>query len=329
MTKPTTRRALDRLKRLFRTPPAPAEKPADPEEQYRRLLGAVRKLRVEKRQELIRGALESLTERDAIDALQAFRQVKRLDYPNAEVLLHAETRSSHLRHRAALKEPWTVAWIESCLGRGQVLYDIGANTGVYSLLAARLHGPEVRVVAFEPAFANLADLNRNLVLNGVEAQVTPLPYALARRDELLSFGFRNLEAGSALHGSEETGKGDEGAAHVLPVVGRPLDSVVEALDLPAPNHVKIDVDGAELEVLAGGARTFADPALQTVMIEVTSTPEITAGVERFFAERGLAKAREFHKATAHGAPERCWYGLYARRPEALPAEAFEGLTVGR
>ena len=169
----------------------------DPDKAYARLLKTVRKLHIDKRHEVIRTALDSMTERDKIDSLQSIRMVKRLEYERAEVLLHAETRSSFLRHRAALKEPWTIAWIESCLAPGEVLFDIGANTGVYSLLAAKLHGPELKIVAFEPAFANYADLNRNLVLNGVEAQVVPLPYALSDADRLLSFGFRNLEAGSA------------------------------------------------------------------------------------------------------------------------------------
>jgi FkbM family methyltransferase len=327
MKKPLAHRAANRLKRLLRKPP---EKQLDAGKAFQRLLKAVRKLDLRKRQEVIRFALSSMTERDAIDTFQDHRMVKQLEYAGAEVLLYAETRSAYLRHRAALKEPWTIAWIESCLAKGEVFYDIGANTGVYSLLAAKLHGPDLRIVAFEPAFASFTDLNRNVVLNGVERQVTSLPLALSDRDQLLAFGFRNLEAGAAMHGSEDdAGKGGEGASHVLPVLARPLDALVESLGLPVPKHVKIDVDGGELEVLAGGARTLADPGLETVMIEVTSTPQMAAEVDRFFEERGLVKAREFRKAPAHGAEERCWYGLYVRHPERLSTEAFEGLTVGR
>lgn len=323
----TAARLPSSLKRLFRKP---KPKPDSPEKQYRRLLKTVRGLRVEERHEVVKVALASLTDRDAMDLLQELGITTRLDYSKAEVLLHTETRSAYLRSRAALKEPWTIAWLESCVTSGDVLYDIGANTGVYSLVAAKLHGTALRVVAFEPAFANFSDLNRNLVLNGIEEQVVALPFALSDRDRLISFGFRNLQAGAALHDSDEmVGKGSEGAAHVLRVVGRPLDEVVESLGLPLPQHAKIDVDGGELEVLAGGARTFANPDLKTVMIEVTSTPKMAEGVDLFFLERGLAKAREFHKAPAQGAREGCWYGLYARNPEAVPGDAFEGLTVGR
>lgn len=321
------RHPLNSLRRLFRKPPP---KPEPPEKQYRRLLKTVRGLRVEERHEVVKIVLDSLTDRDAMDLLQDLGRTTRLAYSKTEVLLHTETRSAYLRSRAALKEPWTVAWLESCLQPGEVLYDIGANTGVYSLVAAKLHGPALRVFAFEPAFANFSDLNRNIVLNVVEKQITALPVALSDRERLISFGFRNLQAGAALHGVEEAvGKGGEEATHVLSVLGRPLDTIVNSLGLPAPHHVKIDVDGGELEVLAGGGETLKSPHLRTVMIEITSDAEMAESVDRFFVERGLIKAREFHKTPARGQQEGCWYALYARDPASLPTAAFEDLTTDR
>lgn len=326
MSKKTRSPAVKALRKLLGRD---RKKPLKKNRADRPVAKAVEKVDPRRPGQVIADAVAKMTERDRIDALQALQQTKRLEYGKAEVLLHADTRSAYLRHRAALKEPWTIAWIESCIAPGDVLYDIGANTGVYALLAAKLHGRGTHVYAFEPAFANYADLNRNIVLNDVSENVTPLPYALTQREQLLSFGFRNIEAGSAMHGSEEfVGKDGEGASHVLPVLGRPLDALVETLGLPAPNHIKIDVDGGEIDVLKGGARTLADPAVKSVMIEVTSTPEIAAAVDGFFSERGLVKAREFHKPTSSGAEERCWYGLYMRHPERMPEEAFENLKVG-
>jgi len=141
-----------------------------------------------------------MTDREAIDTLQSMRLIKQLTYDKAEVLLHADTRSAFMRHRAALKEPWTVAWIERCMGSGEVFYDVGANTGVYSILASRLHSPDFKVVAFEPAFANFADLCSNLFLNDCMSRSIALPVALAEKPGLIEFGFRNLEAGAAMHG---------------------------------------------------------------------------------------------------------------------------------
>lgn len=326
MNNPPRRRSVERLQRfLGRRPKAPPSADA----QFRKLLKTVRKLNRDRQREVIVAMLDSLSERDRIDMLQGLSQIKRLDYAKADVHLHAETRSAFLRHRAALKEPWTIAWIESCMGPSDVVYDIGANTGVYALLAAKVHGPDIHVYAFEPAFASFTDLNRNIALNGVAERVTALPYALSDRERLIPFGFRSLEAGAAMHGSAETaGKEGESASHVLPIVARPLDAVVDGLGLPPPIHVKIDVDGGELKVLAGAARTLADPALQSVMIEVTSTLEIAAEVDRFFSERGLSKSREFRKPAAGGGATSCWYGLYLRHPERLPAEAFANLRAG-
>src|ERR671932_123659 len=57
------------------------------------------------------------------------------------------------RLRPVAKEPWTVRWLERSLRDGDVLYDVGANVGAYSLIAAALGA---QVVAIEPAYANYA-----------------------------------------------------------------------------------------------------------------------------------------------------------------------------
>jgi hypothetical protein len=57
-------------------------------------------------------------------------------------------------------------------------------------------------------------------------------------------------------------------AHVQTVLKQPLDRLVAEYGLPQPECLKIDVDGAEAAVLAGAARTLADPRLRTVFIEI-------------------------------------------------------------
>src|SRR4051812_16333710 len=90
----------------------------------------------------------------------------RLDYEPAEIHLGLTSRDEFHRLRSCEKEPWTVRWIEEYLKPGQVLYDVGANVGAYTLVAA-IAVPEARVLAFEPAPANFAALSGNLELNDV------------------------------------------------------------------------------------------------------------------------------------------------------------------
>ncbi len=122
---------------------------------------------------------------------------------------------------------------------GAVVYDIGANTGFYTLLAARRAGPGGAVHAFEPNPRNLAPLREHVRLNRFK-HVTVHPLALSDRAGELAF--------------EDTGSftGRLAQQGGLKVNAATLDQLVFARQLPAPTLVKIDVEGAELAVLRGG-----------------------------------------------------------------------------
>lgn len=173
------------------------------------------------------------------------------------------------------KEPTTIAWLEA-MRPGELLVDIGANVGTYSVYAAVLSG--VRVRAFEPEALNFAELNKNVHVNGLRDRVTA--YCLALTDEaragelyLGAFGY-----GYAHHDfNENTWRKDRYFGEKAMrrhcrlrqgCVSARLDDLVAAGTIPCPDHVKIDVDGLEHRVLAGARCTLADPRLQTVLIEV-------------------------------------------------------------
>jgi FkbM family methyltransferase len=112
---------------------------------------------------------------------------------------------------------------------GDVVYDIGAWIGPYTLLASKLVGPSGRVISFEPDPAAREQLERNLGLNGA-ANVAVFPLALSDRN-----GTARLSGG----GSEA-------------VVGATGDVEIETMTLPdfiaregAPDVVKLDIEGGE------------------------------------------------------------------------------------
>jgi FkbM family methyltransferase len=191
--------------------------------------------------------------------------VGRLDYGGAEILVGVTSRSELMsRLRPAAKEPWTVAWIERSLRPGDVLWDVGANIGSYSLIAASVGAASLgreaaKVVAVEPAFANYGALCDNVLVNGFEEIVVPLPVLLGDRTGLVTIGYRDAAAGAAEH--EVGGKG-------LPTLAYRFDDLVESTGLPAPTLLKIDVDGAEAAVLAGAAGTLRRPELRSVLVEI-------------------------------------------------------------
>lgn len=122
---------------------------------------------------------------------------------------------------------------------GCVVYDIGANVGFYTILAASCCGAEGQVHSFEPFPNNLNTLRRHVDLNRLN-NVTVHAAAVSETSGTLSF---------AEGACPETGKLDESGS--LAVTAIRLDDEVKESRLPAPDVVKIDVEGAEASVLRG------------------------------------------------------------------------------
>jgi FkbM family methyltransferase len=117
---------------------------------------------------------------------------------------------------------------------GRVFYDLGANVGFYSVMAAR-RGAIVH--AFEPEPGNLLALRRHVELNALNIVVHEAAVS-------------DVEGRATFGGSGSTGRLGDGRIEVQTVA---LDS----LTIPPPDVMKIDVEGAELAVLRGGYRTIA------------------------------------------------------------------------
>ncbi len=168
------------------------------------------------------------------------------------------------------KEPDTLEWIRTHVRDG-VLYDVGANIGQYALYAALLRRGKLEVLAFEPEALNHAKLARNIVLNGLSGTVLPHCIAVAGRTELGRFYSRTFAPGAALHAFGKPVTQGEVAFEPRSEQGMlavTLDDLTGAYRAPFPDHVKIDVDGIEEEIVSGAERTLADPRLKSVLVEV-------------------------------------------------------------
>jgi FkbM family methyltransferase len=135
---------------------------------------------------------------------------------------------------------------------GGVLYDVGANLGFFALLGARLAGPEGRVYAFEPvpetaqAIREHAELNRLANIEVIERAAG----ASRGRGQLQLVDDRSWSKLEAFGDHPSTER-------VVEVELVAIDELVGAGELAPPAVVKIDVEGAELEVLRGMAATLA------------------------------------------------------------------------
>jgi FkbM family methyltransferase len=219
------------------------------------------------------------------------------------------TDAEEYRLRSCSKEPFTIEWIHRCIRGGDVFYDIGANVGAYSLVAAKKPGGGARVVAFEPVYATVATLCANIVLNDAAGSVTPIPVALSNTTGLVGFGLHNLEPGAARHVVGTRPPDDEPVLYEQPAMTFRLDDLVEHLRLPAPTHVKLDVDGAELAVLEGASAILASPTLQSMLVEV-AVPESDA-VTDVLERHGFRLESKVASPTNTG-EYAVWYGVFER-----------------
>jgi FkbM family methyltransferase len=191
------------------------------------------------------------------------------------------------------REPTTPPWLLT-FGADDIFVDIGANIGLYSIYAASMTG--ARVYAFEPESQNYAELNKNIVMNGLSERITA--YCLALSDveavsELLlctfapGFGHHDFGGNSwnedlrrdlIVYGRESRLR--QGA------VGMTLDALVDGGVFAVPQHLKIDVDGFEWKVLRGARRTLERPEVKTVLIETDLSSPKHLEMIRFMTANG-------------------------------------------
>jgi FkbM family methyltransferase len=136
---------------------------------------------------------------------------------------------------------------------GNIFYDVGANLGFFTVLAARLVGAGGRVYAFEPVPENAAAVRHNVRLNGF-TQVTVLQKAVADTAGHGELRQAYHAGGSAL----STVAPPPDVKGIIPVVVVTIDGLVAAGTCAPPSLVKIDVEGAELPVLKGMIETMRE-----------------------------------------------------------------------
>jgi len=144
-------------------------------------------------------------------------------------------------------------WAYMKPNKGDVFIDIGAHVGKYTMQAAKIVGDNGKVIAVEADPITFKALSDGIIANGFRNVVA------------LNIAIYDKECEVALHsvpidGKTEMGKGFTSVKrYVGPSVfvkAKPLDFIVNTLNLARVNFIKIDVEGAELEVLKGARKTI-------------------------------------------------------------------------
>jgi FkbM family methyltransferase len=182
-------------------------------------------------------------------------------------------------HRILLEqgvyEPDTMALMKTLVKPGMSVIDIGSNIGYFSVLCGRLIGSSGRMICVEPAPENVDLLTRNIALNGLADRTTIVPLCMG-----------DAETTVTLH-RDKTNQGNHSIAAGNIVSERDsvdvrcttLDSLLATYAMPRVDLIKMDVQGSELRVLKGAAKTLAAHPEAKIIIEFWPFGLRNAGAE--------------------------------------------------
>jgi FkbM family methyltransferase len=153
-------------------------------------------------------------------------------------------------------DPTLLRNVTELIRPGDVVWDIGANVGLFAFAAAARAGHNGRVIALEPDTWLVQILRKSASLQPeTSAPVTIVPAAVASDLSLRQFTIASRSrASNALSAYGRTQMG--GVDEIQTIVALSLDWLAEKL--PPPNVVKCDVEGAELEVFSGQSKILSD-----------------------------------------------------------------------
>lgn len=199
----------------------------------------------------------------------------------------AGASSVDMQAKYGLGEPYDMGFSLHLLRPDDLFCDVGANAGVYTVLASKAVG--ARSVSFEPVPRTFSLLMQNVWANDIGALVDARQCGVGREPGALHFT-------SDLWSFNHVAERDAAGAVEVPVV-----TLDQALDGRVPRLIKIDVEGFEGEVVAGARRTLSDPSCAAVIMEL-----VTA-VQRYGATReGIAGEMRALGFTP------CWYDPFTR-----------------
>src|ERR1051326_233068 len=150
---------------------------------------------------------------------------------------------------------------------GMTVFDIGANLGLYSLMAGKRVGPSGSVHAFEPTPQLVRKLRDNAKLNGF-ANITVNQLAISDECGTVDFYLSDEDDCSSLARISHS---------AIPVNALTLDDYMTEQGIDRVDLMKVDVEGAEVKVFSGGRKLFGRSDAPTILLEINPPSLETMG----------------------------------------------------
>lgn len=229
--------------------------------------------------------------------------IKTIKKDNLEIKMLVDTEYEEHRFQNFFeKEPETVDWIKTFINPGEIFYDLGANIGVYSLLAGEYHKNKVKIYSFEPVYHNFDKLCRNIIVNNYQDTITPYCLAVGEKTGSDIINLVSNVSGSANHwldGTTREANSEPVKTFRQGVLVVSLDDLVSRYNFPVPNHIKIDTDGFEEKIIKGGLKLLADKRLKSVLIEITDIQGVKERIIKIMESCGLKASHSINFQENH------------------------------
>jgi len=236
--------------------------------------------------------------------------VKRMDYDKQDIFLYIDSPvESEFRLKSCFHEPETVKWIEKFLKKDETIFDVGANIGAYSLIMAKVHKGKNKVYAFEPNFTSYNKLCKNIILNNCDESIFPFQLALSEKYGIDTLNYSSFEVGSAYHTIGDNRFLKSSPKYRQPIITYSIDKFISDFKLSIPQHIKIDVDGLEYDILRGAIKTLSSKSFRTLNVEIDENSKNSQKIITFVKSLGFTFYQKYTDINA-GDPDTDEFKIY-------------------
>ncbi len=184
-------------------------------------------------------------------------------HKNKKITFKVDSEHCLKRYKSLLyKEKKTISWIDN-MKRNDILWDIGANIGIYSIYAAKMKN--LKVISFEPIVSSYHTLIKNIRENQLQKKVFAYPLALTNFNGNGYIFYESDHSGSAGHKPVTNLKNKNKKFQTT--LSLSPDFFVEKFNKSKPNHIKIDTDGNELSILKFMVKILKKKELKSICVE--------------------------------------------------------------
>jgi FkbM family methyltransferase len=154
-----------------------------------------------------------------------------------------------------------------CPKEGDIVVDVGAHIGRYTIVASKMVGPRGKVITIEAHPDNYEILNQNIELNKLN-NVIALNYAVHSEETMVRLYEPGQEEGFTIYNTIMTDRTTSNNQKYIEVKAKTLDSLLLENGIKEVNWIKIDVEGAEYEVLRGATDLLSSSKDTSLLIEI-------------------------------------------------------------